>query len=245
MTTTVSPDISTPDIGTEERIDQTREILGAAAELLPDGTRSTLAAADLEASDAALSATRSVVAVALDHSTNDEERARLSALALSSTAVHAGVKDALIRHRADIALGVRDAISTLRNAVSNEALAQRAPVEARRIGFRRALFSRIEQGTWLAHTAHAADDPEFAEQLITVGREHPRRLNGPLVESEMVRRCTPLVVNDARSNPRVHLELVRCARASFDTALRSVEIASRTPSAMSARCRISASLTPA
>jgi DNA-binding NarL/FixJ family response regulator len=196
-------------------VEHAREIISAATDVLPDQQMCPLSAgSDLETTDAALSATRRALVGGLGQLgeyADEAPRHRLSALVLETVVAQANVKDALIGHRDEVAIGVREALSTLRNATSTAALADRAPIEARRIGFRRALFSRIEKGVWMTQTAFAVDDGDFAAELLAVGTANPRRLNGPLVESEMVRRCTPLVVADPQSNPRVHLQLVRYA----------------------------------
>jgi DNA-binding CsgD family transcriptional regulator len=202
----------------QEQVEHTREIVSAAASLLcGDGLCPPIAEGDLLASDAALSTTRRALAHGLDQATSAPGEAihdRMTTLVLESVEAQTKVKDALIQHRSEVAVGVREALATLRNATSMSALVERAPIETRRIGFRRALFSRIENGTWMARTAFATDDPDFATELVAVGRANPRRLNGPLVESEMIRRRTPMVISDAQSNPRVHLQLVRYAETS-------------------------------
>jgi DNA-binding CsgD family transcriptional regulator len=192
-----------------------REIVSVAVELLPDHQMCPLSAgSDLDATDSALSATRRALVGSLDKlakSPDEAPRDQISALVLETAVAQAKIKDALIQQRADVAIGVREALSTLRNATTTTALAERAPIEAARIGFRRALFSRIESGIWLTRTAFAVDDADFAAELVAIGTANPRRLNGPLVESEMVRRCSPVLVADPQSNPRVHLQLVRYA----------------------------------
>jgi DNA-binding CsgD family transcriptional regulator len=196
-------------------VERAREILSATAELLPKDTLCPLAAdSDLRASDAALHASRRALVGGLDllaNSPDELSHDRVSALVLETVVAQTKIKDALIQQRGEVAVGVREALSTLRNATTTAALAERAPIEAARIGFRRALFSRIETGIWMTRTAFAVDDADFAAELIAIGTANPRRLNGPLVESEMVRRCSPVVVPDAQSNPRVHLQLVRFA----------------------------------
>jgi DNA-binding CsgD family transcriptional regulator len=199
----------------QTKVEHTRDIISTAASLLCRDDLCPLPAdGDLSASDTALSLTRQALSIGLDRlaeTSGGAEKNRLAALVLASVETQTEVKDALITHRADVAIGVREALATLRNATTTSALSERAPIETRRIGFRRALFSRIEKGTWMPRTAFAADDPDFAVELVAVGQANPRRLNGPLVESEMVRRRTPLVVTDPQSNPRVHLQLVRYA----------------------------------
>lgn len=192
-----------------ECVERTREVLSATAALLADDDLSLPAEGDLDSSDRALDVARRALAGCLADNPGQLPEARVAALMLESVAAQAGVKDALLQRRADVATGAREAVSSLRNAPSASALAERAPVEVRRIGFRRALFSRIEQGTWLARSGFAIDDPEFGGAMVEIGRAHPRRLNGPLLESEMVRRGTPIVISDPQTNPRVHAEFIR------------------------------------
>jgi DNA-binding CsgD family transcriptional regulator len=206
--------MSTTETG-QDLIEQAQEIVSAAAALLPDRGGCPLTAThDLDTSDAALSVTRRALVGAIDQCAEMEygsPRNQLSTLVLDSVVTQAKVKDALIQHRGEVAVGVRESLSALRNATSIASLTKRAPIELQQLGFRRALFSRIEGGVWMARTAYSADDPDFATQLVAVGEANPRRLNGPLIESEMVRRCTPVVIADPQSNPRVHLQLVRYA----------------------------------
>jgi DNA-binding CsgD family transcriptional regulator len=203
--------MSVTELGYE--IERTREIISAAAELLPTEDLNPLPAdGDLHASNAGLRTTRQALLRALEGGAETIARAKATALVLGTVAVEADIKDALIQRRAEVALGVRDALSTLRNAPSASALAERAPIEARQIGFRRALFSKIEHGNWMARAAFAVDDPEFGEEIVAIGQANPRRLNGPLMESEMVRRGTPMVVRDPQSNPRMHTEFIRYTR---------------------------------
>jgi DNA-binding CsgD family transcriptional regulator len=196
-------------------VESAREILSATAEILPgDNLRPLTAGSDLRATDSALHASRRLLVGGLDllaDGPDEQTRDRLSALVLETVVAQTKIKDALIQQRGEVAVGVREALCALRNATTTAALAERAPIEAGRIGFRRALFSRIETGIWMTRTAFAVDDADFAAELIAIGTANPRRLNGPLVESEMVRRCAPVVVADAQSNPRVHLQLVRFA----------------------------------
>jgi DNA-binding CsgD family transcriptional regulator len=196
----------------DEAIERSREIVSVAAELLATDELCPLPAdGDLKGSNTALKTTRDALMRALDggaEATTGPPRTKATALVLDTVAAEVAVKDALIERRAEMVLGVREALSRLRNAPSTSALAERAPIEARQIGFRRALFSKIEQGIWVARSAFAVDDPDFAEEIVAIGRANPRRLNGPLIESEMVRRGTAMVVPDAQSNPRVHAQFV-------------------------------------
>lgn len=197
----------------QDCVERAREIVSATARLLSQDD--VAAPVDgLHSSDAALAAIRSALTERLESGESDATATRTAALMLDSLVTQASVKDALIERRAELAAGARDALSALRNTPSTNALAERAPVEARRIGFRRALFSKIEQGAWLARSGFAVDDPEFGQAMVEIGRANPKLLNGPLLESEMVRRCTPIVINDPQSNPRVHTEFIRYTQTS-------------------------------
>ncbi|KAA8939248.1 MAG: hypothetical protein F6Q13_19100, partial [Mycobacterium sp.] len=118
------------------------------------------------------------------------------------------IKDGILADHREKVCGARAAVTRLRGAVSAADLAERAPVEAHRMGFTRVLFSQIQRGIWFACSAFAGADEELAQRMVSVGLANPRRLSGPLPESEMVRRGVPILVPDAQSNPHVHPELV-------------------------------------
>jgi DNA-binding CsgD family transcriptional regulator/GAF domain-containing protein len=135
-------------------------------------------------------------------------RCEVAALLLRSEFAQASLKDAILARHNEMELGAQEALSGLRPITSVSGLAERAPAAAYRMGFSRILFSRICNGTWVACSAWAGEDEEFAHTMVQVGATSPRRLNGPLLESEMVRRQVPILVRDPQSNPRVHPELV-------------------------------------
>lgn len=127
---------------------------------------------------------------------------------LRSELAQVSLKDAILARHTEMVLGAQEALGGLRGVPTVASLAERAPAAAHRMGFSRILFSRIRDGNWIACSAWANADEEFAQTMVAVGAANPRRLNGPLVESEMVRRGVPILVRDPQSNPRVHPELV-------------------------------------
>ncbi len=167
---------------------------------------------DLEAADAALSAARRALhraprrfpARAQAHRCHGD----VAALLLRSELAQVSLKDAILARQNEMVLGAQEALGGLRGIASVASLAHRAPVAARRMGFSRILFSQIRDGAWVACSAWAGEDEEFAQTMVQVGTANPRRLSGPLLESEMVRRGVPILVHDPQSNPRVHPELV-------------------------------------
>jgi hypothetical protein len=166
---------------------------------------------DLEAADAALSAARRALYERLERSLlspGERCHGELAALLLRSELAQVSLKDAILARHNEMVLGAQEALGGLRGTASVAALAERAPAAAYRMGFSRILFSRILEGSWVACSAWAGEDDEFAQTMVQVGAANPRRLSGPLLESEMVRRQLPILVRDPQSNPRVHPELV-------------------------------------
>jgi DNA-binding CsgD family transcriptional regulator len=114
----------------------------------------------------------------------------------------------------DLVAGVQQAVDRLLLASTVDELMGLAAGAAARIGFTRVLFSRIDHGIWLTHNAYAADDPDFAEQLVAFGTAHSQRLGGQLLESEMLLSGAPILVCEAQSDPRVFRKLVKFTRTT-------------------------------
>lgn len=198
-----------------ECIELSREVVSAADKVLGSPTsRPGFSDDDLDSAAAALSAVRRALNERLMtyEAAPDEwdtPRARqIAALLVRSEHAQARVLDAVLARRAAKVLALRDALDRLRQAASTTDLVERAAAEAHYLGFDRILFSRINKGLWLASSAYAGADEGFAHTLVEVGLAHPRKLTGPLLEAEMVRRGAPMVVRDPQSNPRVYTELV-------------------------------------
>lgn len=111
--------------------------------------------------------------------------------------------------RANSLEAVRAAIENLRGVDTVEELVALAPLEAGRLGFDRCMVSRISRSRWVGRSAYAHGDSELAEAMVEVGRAHPKLIDDRLVESDIVRQRTSLLVRDAQRNERVHPELKR------------------------------------
>jgi DNA-binding NarL/FixJ family response regulator len=195
-----------------ESVEQAREVVSAAEGIL--GAHAILPRFgddDLDSATNALSAVRRTLSECLAAEADEKDPARvrkIAALLMRSEHAQAMVLDAVLARRAAKVLTVRDALGRLRQAGCTADLVERAAAEAHYMGFDRILFSRIDHGLWLASSAYAGADEGFAHTLVEVGLAHPRKLTGPLLEAEMVRRGAPMVVRDPQSNPRVYTELV-------------------------------------
>ena len=66
----------------------------------------------------------------------------------------------------------------------------------------RVVLSRVADGALLAEAVHWREDPGMAATTLALLREGPVRLDYPLIESEMVRRRRPLLVEHPEADPR-------------------------------------------
>jgi DNA-binding CsgD family transcriptional regulator len=78
-------------------------------------------------------------------------------------------------------------------------------------------------------------DPEWAEEIVRVGRQNPRRLRTGLVEAEAARRRSALVVTDVQSENNVHRQIAEASLSrSYVTA--PVLVAGRVVGLLHADC---------
>jgi DNA-binding CsgD family transcriptional regulator len=94
----------------------------------------------------------------------------------------------------------------------DELLAKACETVVHSCGFDRALLSRVEDSTWRPWKAYALNEGEgergFREWMATnpqIGLDHL------LLESEMVRRHAPALVDDPESDPRVYRPLIEAS----------------------------------
>lgn len=114
------------------------------------------------------------------------------------------VTQAQIRQRNDRYAAIRNALSRLHGIDSVEQMLVKAPEELCRCGFDRVIVSAIEESTWRVESVHVKGDPEWADEIARVGREHPTQIDHTLIESEIMRRRTPVLVRDAQHDPRTN-----------------------------------------
>jgi DNA-binding CsgD family transcriptional regulator len=167
--------------------------------------------------DAALTVTRRALRDRLEvaqESGESSSAASLAALVMRTEQIQLSLRDALLARQQHGVESVQLAMNRLRGSVSTSALAERIPVESCLMGFTRVLFSYVKHGTWIACSAFAGDDKEMALAMVEAGTVNPRRLAGPLLEGEMVRRRHPILVRDAQTDSRVHNELAAITKAA-------------------------------
>ncbi|MBJ7337553.1 LuxR C-terminal-related transcriptional regulator [Mycolicibacterium sp.] len=203
--------------GVSEVLAQAREIIRLTEQTLgTDGTCPPLSGADIRSADVALSTARRALAHRLDlaHAAPEHQPDRqVAALLMRAEHTQLAIKDALLAAQHDEVECAQRALHRLRSSVSAAALAERIPAEVYQMGFTRVLFSHVRHGTWLAFSAFAGDDRELAFAMVEAGSTNPRRLVGPLLETEMVRRGQPILVRNPQTDPRVHTELIAVTKS--------------------------------
>ncbi|MGI9161751.1 MAG: LuxR C-terminal-related transcriptional regulator [Mycobacterium sp.] len=127
--------------------------------------------------------------------------ARLTELLTSLTELQIRVSQEKVRQTHKRYEAVRNALARLQGVKSIEQMLEKAPAALCRCGFDRVIISSIEESTWTVQRVHIQADPDWADEIARAGLDHPMQIDHMLVESGMVRRRTPILVDDVQSNP--------------------------------------------
>jgi len=125
-------------------------------------------------------------------------------LLLELTNVRDRLREARSLQRIAALSRVQESLARLSGISSVSTLIDRAPEEVCRLGFDRAIISRVHGSLWVPEAVHIVGDPEWAQEILQVGRAEPQQLTHMILETEMVRRRGPLLVANVQSDPRVH-----------------------------------------
>ncbi|WP_246536349.1 LuxR C-terminal-related transcriptional regulator [Saccharopolyspora endophytica] len=139
-------------------------------------------------------------------------RAELAAALSQAGELLAMLREARVVARTTAMDELQQCLARLRSANAVADLVEQVPVEINRLGYRRALFSRLTGPDWRPSSAFAYADPQLAHDLVEVGTAVPGQLGRELPETEVVRTRAPVLVEDAQHNPRVHHRLINLAR---------------------------------
>jgi len=195
-----------PDLDVERALD----LLSVVEDVVRDDVSYSNVPPDAESLDESFSAAEESLRRRLerwDWSDTSPDGSRMLAVLMQLGVVRSSIKDALLARGQAAISGVSHVLHGFRSFCSLADLLQGAPAGLHELGLRRALFSRIERGRWVATSGSIVDDPELARDMVRVGKERPGVLTNAMVESEMVRKQVPILVRDPQSNPRVHPEL--------------------------------------
>ena len=123
------------------------------------------------------------------------------------------LREARLAQRIAAFASVHNALGRLHEIRCVSQLIDRVPEEACRLGFDRAMISRVHGSAWVPEAVYVEGDPGWAQEILRVGRDGPQLLNHMILETEMVRRRGPLLVPDAQADPRVHPTLAAATLA--------------------------------
>jgi LuxR family transcriptional regulator, regulator of acetate metabolism len=192
-------------------IDQVSDLCG------PQGNPQALPIVDFPSAEAALIAASQRVTQALWVDRQDALLAWGSAdtigLLLKLKETQGRLREARLAQRVAALASVHDALGRLHGITSVSQLIDRVPKEACRLGFDRAMISRVRGSAWVPEAVYVEGDPGWAQEILRVGRDGPQLLNHSILETEMVRRRGPLLVPDAQTDPRVHPALAAATLA--------------------------------
>lgn len=114
-------------------------------------------------------------------------------------------------------VAIYDALRRLRHCSTSEELVNQAPGELRQAcGFTRVMLSRAQGTRWFPDRIDVVDggDPDADEsrRFAAAGSEIP--LAHMLLETEIVRRRKPMIVEDAARDPRTYKPLIRATQST-------------------------------
>ncbi|WP_342661681.1 LuxR C-terminal-related transcriptional regulator [Rhodococcus ruber] len=138
----------------------------------------------------------------LGNTASSSEIARL--LALSQQIGHARVmlRQAELAQRSEAIAGIGRALDALRTVGSITDLVRRAPTQVGELGYQRCMLSRVERNHWVAKSCYVENDSALAAEILAVG-SRSRTLGHRLIESEILRRRSPVLVSRAQADARV------------------------------------------
>jgi DNA-binding CsgD family transcriptional regulator len=116
--------------------------------------------------------------------------------------------------RAGMLRRVRSALDELSALPTVELLVDRAPAALCRVGFDRAMISRVDDSAWVVERFHSAVDPAGGEYITELARSANEQLGPNVIELEMVRRRVALLVPDVSREPRVNPRLAAMTGSS-------------------------------
>jgi len=183
----------------------------------PEGNPRALPIVDFPSAEAALTAASQRVTQAVWEDGQDAPLAWDSAgtidLLLELKETQGRLREVRLAQRVAAFASVQDALGRLHGITSVSQLIDRVPEEACRLGFDRAMISRVHGSAWVPEAVYVEGDPGWAQEILRVGRDGPQLLNHMILETEMVRRRGPLLVPDAQTDPRVHPTLAAATLA--------------------------------
>lgn len=117
---------------------------------------------------------------------------------------------------------VRETLGGFEGVQSVSQLAQECPRAISQLGFDRGMLSLVDKSIWTPVSAHSAQQPEWANELVMSGQDAPQDLVPSLPEFDLLRRARSILVTDVQQSPQVYEEVVRASQSRSYVAARVV-----------------------
>lgn len=117
--------------------------------------------------------------------------------------VRAELQAVAIARQRSLMTQVAEGIARLRDIRTFDDLAESIPMETCQLGYDRAMFSFVDREHWVPRATWGLSDTQEARQILDAGSPpyvHVR----DLMEVDVVRSRTPILVTDCEVNPRMH-----------------------------------------
>ncbi|MCQ4079194.1 LuxR C-terminal-related transcriptional regulator [Streptomyces sp. RB6PN25] len=200
----------------DELLRRSRDILDIVATLTGEpGLATETGPRDLHSAESALRAAEHVALrklAAWGDAGGGSAGGQLAATLALLSGTLAAIRDSRLNARSAAITDLHRCLSRLRAATSLEDLVEQVPVEINRLGYKRSLFCRLSGPNWSPRSAFVHADSQLAHDLVRLGTAIPGQLGRELPETEVVRKRTPVLVEDAQHNPGVHHRLINLAR---------------------------------
>lgn len=114
------------------------------------------------------------------------------------------VRSAETARRQTLTRAVGETLAELRGIDDVGRLVEAGAEAICRIGFDRAIVSRVEDSTWVTEAIRIDGDEGWAEEILAAGRAEPQQLYHGLPEQDVVRRRRPVLVTRVQEKEEVH-----------------------------------------
>lgn len=201
-------DESRTSVALAQSLQQAREALLAAGELAHAPELVPPGGLDLRNAVPAINiAERTVTKCLTEQASVGGAQSQFIDVLVQLSAVRSAISEANLANHTAAVTEINDALRQLDSVTSVQQLVQLVPRTVSRLGYHRALFSRVKGEKWIARSAHAHSDSALARSMIEVGSAAPGTLERNAPEGHVASKRVPVLVKDPQSRPEVHPEL--------------------------------------
>ena len=119
------------------------------------------------------------------------------------------IRSAEVQYRDRAIKAARGALEDLSHVNRVNQLIQAGAVAVCRLGFDRAIVSRLDDSMWTTEYIHVDGDSEWADEILAAGRGAPQQIVPGLPEQDLVRRRRPILVNGVQDRVLEHSQIHR------------------------------------